>query len=107
MLDPTLSACRSLAMLTHDGARVLGLDHICGALEPGLAADITIVRTGTTTDPEAAVIRLGGRATIEAVLSAGVWRVRGGRPALPVVAIEHAAAAARAVAERAIARVKG
>lgn len=104
-LDHTLTSRRLIAMLTHDGARVLGLDHICGALEPGLSADLAIVRTGSTADPETAVVRLGGRETVEAVMSAGLWRVRRGKAALPTIALERAAAGSRAVAQRAIERV--
>jgi cytosine/adenosine deaminase-related metal-dependent hydrolase len=102
-LDRTLGARRIVAMLTHDGALVLGLGNLCGALAPGLQADITIVRTGETSDPETAVVTLGGASTIEAVLTAGLWRIREGKSALPSVSLERGAAGSRAVAERAIA----
>jgi cytosine/adenosine deaminase-related metal-dependent hydrolase len=106
LLDPTLTARRVVAMLTHDGARTLGLDTVCGALDPGLYADITVVRTGANTDPENAVVRVGGRDSVEAVMSAGVWRVRDGKPVLPNLALARAAAGSRAVAQRAIERVR-
>jgi cytosine/adenosine deaminase-related metal-dependent hydrolase len=101
-LDRSLTSRRILAMLTHDGALTLGLDHLCGSLAPGLQADIAVIRTGETSDPETAVITTGGRATVEAVMSAGLWRVRDGRSALPSMALERAAAGSRAVAERAL-----
>jgi len=102
-LDSTLTSRRLLAMLTVDGARVLGLDNICGALEPGLSADLAVIATGATAEPESAVIDRGGRATIVSVMSAGAWRVREGKATLPTLSIERAAAGARTVAERAIA----
>lgn len=101
-IDPSLTSRRLIAMLTHDGARVVGLDNVCGALEPGLSADITVVKTGATADPETAVVRFGGRETVEAVMSAGLWRIRGGKPALPTIALERAIAGSRSIAQRAI-----
>jgi cytosine/adenosine deaminase-related metal-dependent hydrolase len=101
-IDRSLTSRRVIAMLTHDGARVLGLDNVCGAIEPGLSADLTVIRTGATTDPEAAVVGLGGRETVEAVMSAGLWRVRGGKSALPTGMIDRAAAKARSVAQDAL-----
>lgn len=103
-LDRTLPSRRMVAMLTHDGARTLGLDDLCGALAPGLQADIAVVRTDETSDPETAVVASGGASSIEAVMSAGLWRVREGRPTPPSVALERAAAGSRAVAERALGR---
>jgi len=102
-MDPTLTAPRIIAMLTHDAALILGLDHVCGALEGGLQADLSVVRTGETDEPESAVVAHGGIGSIEAVMSAGLWRVREGKPALHEIAVERAAKSARARAERALA----
>jgi cytosine/adenosine deaminase-related metal-dependent hydrolase len=102
-MDPTLTAPRIIAMLTHDAALVLGLDHVCGALDRGLQADLAVVRTGETEEPESAVVAHGGVGSIEAVMSAGLWRVREGKPALHEIAVERAAANARGKAERALA----
>jgi cytosine/adenosine deaminase-related metal-dependent hydrolase len=102
-LDPTLTARRLIAMLTVDGARVLGLHGWCGALEPGMQADLAVMQVGPTEDPENAVVRSGGRDTTQAVLSAGLWRVREGKASLQTGAVKRAAAAAREVAVRALA----
>jgi cytosine/adenosine deaminase-related metal-dependent hydrolase len=102
-LDPALDPARLLEMLTVDGARALGMDDAVGALAAGLQADLTVVRTGATADPEASVMELGGRGRIEAVMTAGRWRVRAGESTEPVAPIEHAAAEAHAIAAAAIA----
>lgn len=106
-LDPALTARRTLRMITADGAAALGLDGELGTLEPGKAADLVVVRTGTVDDPEAAVVRKGGCGTVDAVMAAGVWRVREGAPAFPTGPIERAAAKARSVAAQAIERGDG
>ncbi|HEX9092957.1 MAG TPA: amidohydrolase family protein [Coriobacteriia bacterium] len=103
-LHPGLTARRTLAMMTVDGARTLGLEGHCGALQPGSQADLAVIETGQTEDPERAVVARGGRDTVRAVLGGGIWRVRGGKPAMPVTAIERAAERAREVARRAIER---
>ncbi len=103
-LDPTLTSRRIVAMLTHDGARTLGLDHMFGSIAPGIQADLAVIRTSKTKDPESAVVAEGGEHAVEAVMSAGIWRVREGKSALPYHSVERAAAGSRAVAERAITR---
>ncbi|MGE0083655.1 MAG: amidohydrolase [Desulfococcaceae bacterium] len=43
-LDPTvMDAHTVLGMCTSEGARALGLGHICGSLEPGKQADIIVI----------------------------------------------------------------
>ena len=42
-----LAAVDALAMLTIDGARVLGLDDRIGSIEPGKCADLAVVRLDT------------------------------------------------------------
>ena len=101
-IDPSLTARRLLTMMTADAAKVLGLEDVCGTLAPGMSADLAVVRTGQTTDPENAVITQGGPDTVRAVLSAGVWRVREGKVALPTSAAKRAAEEARGVASRAL-----
>lgn len=103
-LDSSLTPRRLLMMMTSDGAATLGIESVCGALEPGKQADIVIVRTGPTEDPENAVVRHGGADTIEAVMTAGVWRVRDGKHVLPTSAVERDAGVARDVAARALGR---
>lgn len=103
-LDPTLTPRMLIAMLTREGAYVLGLEQSCGALAPGMQADLAIYRTGEATDPEADLVRGAGAGSTVAVMTAGVWRVRDGKPALPTLLIERASADARATVERALAR---
>jgi cytosine/adenosine deaminase-related metal-dependent hydrolase len=98
----TVTSRRLMRMLTCDGAKALGVDDEFGSLEPGKQADVAIFRTGPTPDPETAVLLHGGRDVLEALLAAGVWRVREGRPCFPVGTVERAAERARETARRAI-----
>jgi 5-methylthioadenosine/S-adenosylhomocysteine deaminase len=42
--DPTLMAAPTVvAMATREGARVLGMDHLTGALKPGMKADLIMI----------------------------------------------------------------
>lgn len=60
--DPSsLPAVRALRMATLDGARALGLDHVTGAIRPGLDADLCAVSLAAphvrpVHDPVAAVV---------------------------------------------------
>ena len=99
----SVPASRLVRMMTLEGAAALGIDASFGSLTAGKLADVAVVRVGGTEDPEAAVLAKGGRGTIEAVMSAGLWRVREGRPALSSKPIE---AAARRVTEKARAALR-
>jgi 5-methylthioadenosine/S-adenosylhomocysteine deaminase len=101
-IGPAITSRRLLRMITADGAKALGVDDDFGTLEPGKQADFAVFRTGATADPESDVLRHGGRDTLEALCTAGVWRVREGRPCFPVGSIERAGARARAVAQQAM-----
>lgn len=49
---PTLTAAELCAMVTTDAARALGMEAICGAIAPGLAADLIAVRIAeSASDP--------------------------------------------------------
>ncbi len=52
-----LPAAEALAMATIDGAKVLGLDHLLGSIEPGKLADIAVVSVdGTHAEPGGDVV---------------------------------------------------
>lgn len=91
-LAPTLSSERALRILTFEGAWVLGLSGLFGSLEPGKQADLVAVRTPPADDPVAALLEVGGRDTVRAVMSAGMWRFIDGEPAFDVASHERAAA---------------
>jgi aminodeoxyfutalosine deaminase len=103
-IDTSLTARWLLRIMTLDGARTLGIDDAVGSLELGKRADITVVRTGPTSDPESAVIRTGGSGSVAAVLTHGLWRVREGAVAFSATSIERDAGTARAAAEAALAQ---
>ncbi len=75
--DPTVvSAYETLKMATISGARALGIDHLCGTIEPGKQADIIIIDTGTAHmqplhDPISAVVYSAQAADVQTVLCAG------------------------------------
>ncbi len=77
-LVPQLSPRTLVEMLTVHGALALGVEDRYGVLEPGMRADITAFRTPATDDPEATLLYHGGCDSVEAVMSGGVWRLRGG-----------------------------
>ncbi len=97
-LDPGLEAGRLLAMLTLEGARVLGIDDRFGSLEPGKQADLAVLRLEGGDPPVETLIAHGSPEAVAAVMSAGEWRVRDGTHLEPTGAIERDA---RLVAERA------
>jgi cytosine/adenosine deaminase-related metal-dependent hydrolase len=97
-IAPGLDAERVLRMLTAEGAEILGLQRLYGTLETGKQADLVAVRVGPTDEPVEAFVSLGSASTVEAVMSAGIWRVLGEETSLPIAALESAG---RAVAEKA------
>lgn len=98
-IAPAVTGRGLLRMLTADAAAMLGVADAFGAVAPGRQADLALFRCDRTTDPEEAVI--DERCRVEAVLSAGSWRVREGR-ALFEPAAEAATKNARAKAARAL-----
>ncbi len=97
-IAPGLSAERIIRMMTEDGAAALGLAGSFGTLEPGRQADLAIYQVGPSDRPHEALLETGGRSTVQAVMSSGVWRVLSGRATSPIssleTAVRHAAAKA-------------
>lgn len=89
-LEPRFSAERLIEMMTIGGARVLGMNDVVGSLAEGMQADLAIYRVPETSDPFSALLDHAGRSSVEAVLSAGVWRMREGAPTFAVSVIERA-----------------
>ena len=85
---PCLSAAEIFRMGTRAGAEVLGLAGLCGALRPGLKADVVLLRTDRLlepfTFPEHRAVDLllaRGRARdVDTVLIGGEVLLREGRP---------------------------
>ena len=77
--EPDLSAPALLRIATAGGAEAIGVADRFGAIAPGMCADLAVFAVAETDDPTAALVAHGGRDTIEAVMSGGVWRVREGR----------------------------
>jgi 5-methylthioadenosine/S-adenosylhomocysteine deaminase len=77
--DPTLMpAARVVALATREGARVLGLGGVTGALAPGLAADLIVValdRPHLTPlyDPCSHLVYAARSADVRHVMVAGRW----------------------------------
>jgi len=92
--DSHLTYSQLLEMATAMGAITLGLEDRFGILECGMQADLAIFRVGKTVDPEKAVVEVGSAETLEAVLSAGVWRVLDSELCAPHPEITAAAKAA-------------
>jgi len=95
--DPTLPVRSLIEMVTAMGAIALGVEDRFGVIEPGLQADLVAFRVGETNDPEGDFVRLAGRATLDSVLTAGIWRIVGGR----TTSTEDVATPARAARVRA------
>ena len=105
-LDVTLTPARAIEIMTREGAAVLGLEDAFGTLEHGKQADLVVVATGATSDPEAAVLAKGGPDHIVAVVSAGLWRVRDSKLAFPADATMRACVQAGRRAARALSAAK-
>jgi 5-methylthioadenosine/S-adenosylhomocysteine deaminase len=101
-LDSTMEPERLLAIMTAEGASVLGLQDRVGALTPGRFADVIAVHTGATDDPVRALVEHGSTQTVRTVVSAGVLRVVDGRATMPARSIENASARVAEKAARAL-----
>jgi 5-methylthioadenosine/S-adenosylhomocysteine deaminase len=76
---PALSSRDLAGLVTSQGASAIGAQPGCGTLAPGAPADLAVFALGDVgDDPEGAFVRGAGAATLRAVASAGVWRVRDG-----------------------------
>jgi len=82
--DPTvLKAQDIIRLLTIDAARVLGLDHMIGSIEPGKRADLLVFDANRLSmspmhDPVANIIYSAGNRAIRDVMVDGEWCVRHG-----------------------------
>lgn len=101
-LDRTIEPERLLAIMTIEGASVLGLSDRVGALTPGRFADLIAVHVGATDEPARALIERGSAAAVHTVVSAGVLRVVDGRPTMLSRPIENASARVAEKAARAL-----
>lgn len=78
--DPTLEPAQLVRMVTTDGAVALGCEDRFGMLEPGMEADVAVFRLGAVSSPESEFVARAGADTLDAVMTAGKWRVLDGRP---------------------------
>jgi len=82
--DPTvLKAQDIMRLLTIDAARVLGLDHMVGSIEPRKRADLLVFDANRLSmspmhDPVANIIYSAGNRAIRDVMVDGEWCVRHG-----------------------------
>jgi cytosine/adenosine deaminase-related metal-dependent hydrolase len=76
--EPEITAEELLAIATIGGAAAIGVDEGFGTLEPGKFADLAVFAVAGA-DPLQALIELGGRENIRAVMSGGEWRVAEGK----------------------------
>ena len=90
-----LSSERIIKMMTAEGARALGLDDTFGTLAAGKQADLALFQVDGGSDPYTALVDQGGRSTVVAVMTAGLWRVLNGQATFPSrfaeSAVRHAA----------------
>ncbi|MDO8987070.1 MAG: amidohydrolase family protein, partial [Coriobacteriia bacterium] len=87
-LEPSLSARRIIEIMTREGAAALGIAGRFGSIEPGRDADFAIFAVSGD-DPHASLLANAGRSTIQAVMSAGVWRVLSSSPVMGVSRVER------------------
>lgn len=102
-LDPRLTAHDLLVMATAEGAIAIGVEDRFGILERGMEADVAIFRTERTNAPEEALVRTGGRDSLEAVLTHGEWRVLEGACVSDMSSLQGRIARATETAREAIA----
>lgn len=100
--DPGMSSARALAIMTLEGAQVLGAARDYGSLEIGKYADVIAVDVGDTSDPVGSFVREGAPSRVRSVISAGSWRVIDGKPAFLTTEIERKNARVAAKAARAL-----
>jgi cytosine/adenosine deaminase-related metal-dependent hydrolase len=79
----TLGVRDVLRFATLGGAEALGLDSVCGSIEPGKAADLLVLRTdrlhlAPLNDPIATVVLHAGPADVDTVLLGGTVVKEGG-----------------------------
>jgi 5-methylthioadenosine/S-adenosylhomocysteine deaminase len=79
-----LTARRTLALATIDGARCLGLDAVTGSLTPGKRADVIVVGTGgpnlgVLTDPVQLLVTAAQPGNVDTVIADGRVLKRDGR----------------------------
>lgn len=91
---PSLTPSRVLRMMTLEGATALGLQDRFGSLAVGKQADLVVLRLPASEHPAEAVVTHGGVGSVEAVMSAGIWRIRERKPTVSAERIESAAASA-------------
>jgi cytosine/adenosine deaminase-related metal-dependent hydrolase len=80
----TIPVREALRWATVEGARMLGLGHRIGSLEPGKVADLVILNATDLNlwpmhDPVSTVVMQAGLANVEAVMVAGLWKKRNGQ----------------------------
>lgn len=80
--DPTLlNAAQVVALATHQGAQVLGLQHRIGTLAPGKEADLIVVDLNQPHltplyDPYSHLVYAAGSADVRHVMVAGRWLLK-------------------------------
>jgi len=102
-----LTARRTLALATIDGARCLGLDAVTGSLTPGKRADLIVVspggpNLGVLTDPVPLLVTAAQPGNVDTVIADGRVLKRGGM--LTALGAERIARDARRALDGVIAR---
>jgi cytosine/adenosine deaminase-related metal-dependent hydrolase len=102
-----VTARRTLALATIDGARCLGLDAVTGSLTPGKCADLIVVspaapNLGVLTDPVQLLVTAAQPANVDTVIADGRVLKQGG--ALTTLDAERVGADARQALAGVIAR---
>ncbi|MDP2232760.1 MAG: amidohydrolase family protein, partial [Actinomycetota bacterium] len=95
-------ARRIIEIMTREGAAALGIADRFGSIEPDRDADLAIYSVSGD-DPYESLLTGAGRGTIQAVMSAGVWRVLSSSPVMGVSRIERGSCIATEKASLALA----